>query len=62
MNQKEKAIEIYLKMLNETFAHNDKSECEHTAKQCAFILVDEILKDSSNTNYWQDVKQEIEKL
>ena len=38
------------------------------AKQCALIAVDEILdnnlwfKDEVNNNYWQEVKQEIEKL
>ena len=32
------------------------------AKQCALIAVDEILdKDGYNNNYWQAVKQEIEK-
>lgn len=40
------------------------------AKQCAFIAVDEILKNESYfhcvldgaTEYWEEVKQEIEKL
>ena len=40
------------------------------AKQCALIAVDEILKDRERLNdaffycgdYWQEVKQEIEKL
>ena len=38
------------------------------AKQCALIAVDEMLdnnlwfKDEVNNNYWQEVKQEIEKL
>ena len=53
------------------------SSCSIDAKQCALIAVDEILKDYSymqnvrnyNSNtihsqrvYWQEVKQEIEKL
>ena len=35
-----------------------------TAKQCALIAVDEIIKTSGFKviNYWQEVKQEIEKL
>jgi hypothetical protein len=35
------------------------------AKQCALIAVDEILENSHTnvfTKYWQEVKQEIEKL
>ncbi len=37
------------------------------AKQCALIAVDEIIKDKKALNqvsieYWEDVKQEIEKL
>ena len=38
---------------------------ENHAKQCALIAVDEILKAigfSDNKFYWQQVKQEIEKL
>jgi hypothetical protein len=39
---------------------------EHiSSKQCALICVDEILKEaycSYKTQYWQEVKQEIEKL
>lgn len=68
MNPKEKAKEIYLKMLNETFEHNDIKECEHTAKLCALIAVDEILKvgnviiSYNATDYWQEVKTEIENL
>jgi|TARA_R110001606_G_scaffold17171_1_gene67290 predicted Zn-ribbon and HTH transcriptional regulator len=39
---------------------------EH-AKQCAFICVDEVINDRAkrgkiNFTYWQEVKQEIEKL
>jgi hypothetical protein len=41
---------------------------KHTAKQCALIAVDEILKEDIenklgvDVEYWQEVKQEIEKL
>ena len=49
------------------------SEIEIGAKQCALICVDEILKNITeevmtykpfmmNTDYWQEVKQEINKL
>ena len=34
------------------------------SKQCALIAVDELIKETdwSEINYWQEVKQEIEKL
>ena len=38
---------------------------KHTAKQCALIAVDEILlgyMGNPKVKYWQEVKQEIEKL
>jgi hypothetical protein len=60
MTPKEKAKEIIMKMSFETHAYN--------AKSCALIAVDEILdinsvdKDYDLSNYWQEVKQEIEKL
>jgi len=48
----------------------EDTDSKDTAKQCALIAVDEILKsiiwhhDFSNQtrNYWQEVKHEIEKL
>lgn len=64
MTPKEKAIELFDKMLNEI----DKTCDDYfTAKQCALIAVDEIIKDKKMFNqisveYWEEVKQEIEKL
>ena len=41
-------------------------DCSSDAKQCALICVDEIVKNtlqvSQVLDYWQEVKQEIEKL
>jgi len=60
MTPKEKAKELYDKMY-------DYSLFEEEAKRCALIAVDEILSlykanwNIENT-YWQEVKQEIEKL
>ena len=60
MTPKEKAKELYNKMRRE--------EYHLAAKYCALIAVDEILKitwvDKFLTveDYWQEVKQEIEKL
>jgi len=68
MTPKEKAIELVDKMYGVT---------DYQAKQSALIAVDEILKNSVNYNaydgvdgndiwsdneYWQEVKQEIEKI
>ena len=59
MTPKEKAKELVNKMAFEI--------CKTDAKQCALIAVDEIIKDKKMFNqisveYWEDVKQEIEKL
>jgi hypothetical protein len=64
MTPKEKANELI-----EKFMFNCR-ECDYedNAKQCALIAVDEILdinsvdKDYELSNYWQEVKQEIENL
>jgi len=72
MTPKEKAIELLEKMLNQ----QSYSEELYDAKQCALIAVDEtqqLIKNLSSCknrfiyivdemNYWQEVKQEIEKL
>ena len=62
MTPKEKAVELVEKYLALT----------NNRKQCAIIAVEEILKmpnieyshnrDSSQYDYWQQVKEEIEKL
>lgn len=67
MTPKEKAKELLDKMLNEQSFTQEL----YDAKQCALIAVDEILKSHykpftgvvpSVYDYWQGVKQEIEKL
>ena len=62
MNPKEKAKELLAKMTTNADSLIYKNQY---AKQCALIAVDEILKAigfSDNKFYWQEVKQEIEKL
>jgi hypothetical protein len=58
MTPKEKAIELVNKMAFEV--------CKTDAIQCALIAVDEILSVvwyvPVDIEYWQEVKQEIEKL
>lgn len=68
MTPKEKAKELYLKMLKHQHQSNlyiERNIICPTAKNCALIAVDEVL-DNSHTNkftiYWKDVKQQIEKL
>ena len=68
MTPKEKAIELIEKMLNGFQFNTD----DYTAKQCALIAVDELIKELTEEispsvhgfrhKYWQEVKQEIEKL
>ena len=58
MSPKEKAQELLDKMTMEIGKFN--------SKQCALVAVDEILSlfisDCEDTRFWQQVKQEIEKL
>ncbi len=61
MTPKQKAFELYFKFYRDIIADNDR------AKQSALIAVDEILNLDIDTNvldywWWQEVKQEIEKL
>jgi len=62
MEPKEKAKHLLAKMTTNADSLIYKN---HYAKECALIAVDEILKAigfSDNKFYWNDVKQEIEKL
>jgi hypothetical protein len=70
MTPKEKAKEIYQKY---EFIYIQNYTSKHEVKQCALIAVDEIAKctlyrkqkfdnDRFSEDYWQEVKQEIEKL
>ena len=75
MTPREKAEELYQKYYKsvERLSEGYASRYDKTAKQCALIAVDEIIKshrlclvDKKLThpmeNYWQEVKTEIEKL
>jgi hypothetical protein len=72
MTPKEKAKEMYIKF-DFVYVQNYTSKFE--VKRCALIAVDEIIKECYNWNgsdnvqwetnrfdYWNEVKQEIEKL
>lgn len=63
MTPRDKAEELVEKMWLKINCNNATS----SAKQCALIAVDEILSlcwngNESALNYWEEVKQEIEKL
>ena len=68
MTPKKKAEELIVKM--STHDRDIHPHCTHyIAKQCALIAVDEVLNfintdafSYTNEEYWQKVKQEIEKL
>jgi hypothetical protein len=70
MTPKEKAEELFYKMLSTDKLDDYSFVGSKVAKQCALICVDEILEQcwveevlGGETNeYWQQVKQEIEKL
>ena len=64
MTPKEKAQELFDKFNKPDITHYPYV---HNAQQCALIVVDEILniksvdKDYDLSNYWEEVKKEIEK-
>jgi len=77
MTPKDKANELHTKMVLVKDGLHEYTMCFDTAKQCALIAVDEIIKYLPNINntppirrneecfyfqYWVGVKQEIEKL
>jgi len=70
MTVRKKALEIVNKIY-ETLLRNDHLQSYDAAKQCALIAVDEIMKaigweemelGVERDNYWDEVKQEINKL
>ena len=67
-NPKEKAIELVNRFLavTDSTSHYPSTLMFHKeAKQCALIVIDEIIKSKPILKplcYWQEVKQEIENL
>ena len=77
MTSKEQALKLYDKFFNNAESRNkiglyDEDLHKYNTKQCALITVDEIIKTNpyewdgedmnSTIDYWEKVKQEIEKL
>lgn len=66
MTPREKAKELFRKFIAPTQQWDDVDGYitdEYNAKQCVLITVNEIISSSPLfTEYWEEVKQEIEKL
>jgi hypothetical protein len=68
MTPKEKSEELInsyrIILMNEDTECGNEILCTSIAKQCALIAVDEILEECRLAKdwYWEEVKQEIEKL
>ena len=71
MTPKEKAINLVdsyrIILINEDTECGNEILCSVIAKQCALIAVDEMIDlvkhiDVDSEDYWNEVKQEIEKL
>ena len=67
MTPKEKADEICRKMLYQIEWNAQPSTVKRVAKQCALIADDEVINSElykwlEDEIYWQEVKQEVEKL
>lgn len=61
MTPKEKAKELFERMYYK-IQPDELGRDQESAKNCALVAVDEILEDCINLRYWQEVKNEIEKL
>jgi hypothetical protein len=67
MTPKEKAKEIYCKYKDALNIRDFQTTANPFAKQCALIAVDEVINSElfkwlEDEIYWQEVKQEVEKL
>jgi hypothetical protein len=68
MTPKEKAKELVEKIIFQIKYNTQPSTVQFVAKQCALIVVDEIIKSNKNfflghtNDYWQEVQQEIENI
>jgi hypothetical protein len=65
LTPEQKAKDLVDKFKYNTRAFNETNGWEDTCyntKQCALIAIDEILKETLDIHYWQQVKTEIEKL
>jgi hypothetical protein len=62
MSPQEKAKELFGKHYIICQEYTEEIQCSIQAKQCALILVDEVLKITARDDYWRNVKQELNNL
>jgi hypothetical protein len=62
MSPQEKAKELFGKHYIICQEYTEEIQCSIQAKQCAMVLVDEVLKITARDDYWRNVKHEIEKI
>jgi len=64
LSPKAKAIELVSKFMNiEQTKMSDYSKIYHpTAIKCAKIVVEEILIETRDNDYWEEIQNELEKL
>jgi len=65
MSPKQKAKQLIDKFESHSFMDIDmRISSYESAKQCALVTVDELIEhtDWTEVNFWQEVKQEIQKL
>lgn len=67
MTPKEKAISLYESFYPQVQWKMGQEDCKDRAKQCALIAVDEVINSAifkwlEDEIYWEEVKQEIDKL
>lgn len=67
MTPKEKAISLYESFYPQVQWKMGQEDCKDRAKECCRIAVDEIIKSGllmfvEDEKYWEQVKQEIDKL
>ena len=62
MEPKEKALELYNKYEQLARDFTRGVSMKEFAKQCSLVALKELLKDSQETEFWLDVKKELDKI
>ena len=62
MTPKEKALELYNKYEQLARDFTRGVSMKEFAKQCSLVALKELLKDSQETEFWLEVKKELDKI
>jgi len=62
MEPKEKALELYNKYEQLARDFTRGVSMKEFAKQCSLVALKELLKDSQETEFWLEVKKELDKI